>query len=46
MKKGAFDRHNIDHVDANQRRSEAARKMEGAGLRGARMLGSVDADQD
>ena len=46
MKKGAFDRHDIDDVDANQGGAEAARKMEGVGLRGARVFGSVEADQD
>ena len=28
MKEGALDRHDIDHVDANQARAQAARKME------------------
>jgi hypothetical protein len=46
MEKGAFDRHDIDHVDANQGRAETARKMKGIGLRGAGMFGSVDADQN
>jgi hypothetical protein len=46
MEKRTFDRHNINHVHPNQRRAKAAREMEGVGLRGTRMFGSVDADQD
>ena len=46
MEKRAFDRHDIDDMQANQRRIENSRKVEGVGLRVAGVIGGVDADED
>ena len=46
MQQRAFNRHNIDHVQADQRGAKTARKMECVSLRGAGMLGGIDADEN
>jgi hypothetical protein len=46
MEKRAFDRHDIDDMQANQRRIENSRKVEGVVLRVAGVIGGVDADED
>src|SRR5437870_2390632 len=46
MEKRAFDRHDIDHMQTYQRRAEDPGEMKSIRLRVARMLRSVDPDQD
>ena len=46
MKKGAFDRYNIYNVQANHGGVKTARKIKGIRLSIARVLGSIDADED
>ena len=46
MEKRTFDRNDIDYMKSNQSGAQAAREIEGVGLRGARVIGSIDADQD
>ena len=46
MEERTFDRNDIDHVEADQGRAEAAREIKGIGLRDAGMFGRIDADQD
>ena len=46
MEKRAFDRHDIDDMQSNQRRTENAGKIKAVSLRVAGVLGGVDADKD
>jgi hypothetical protein len=46
MEKRSFDRHDIDDMQANQRRIEDAGEIKGVGLRVAGVIGGVDADKD
>jgi hypothetical protein len=46
MEKGAFDRHDIDDMQSDQRRIENSGKIEGVRLCVAGVFGGVDADED
>ena len=46
MKKGAFDRHDIDDMQSDQRRIEDSREIETVLLRVFGMIGGIEADED
>src|SRR5271154_1986457 len=46
MKEGPFNRNDIDHMKTDQRGVKLAGNIEGVGLRGARVLGGIDANED
>jgi len=46
MEKRAFDRHDIDHMQSNQRRIENSPEVEPVLLCVFGMIGGVDADED
>jgi len=46
MKKRAFDRDDIDHMQTDKRSVEFVRDVKCVGLRSAGVFGGIDADQD